>query len=73
MYVKVRATPGAKKESVEKISDTLFEIKVKERPQKNAANKRIVELVARHFCVSLGKVRIVNGHHHPSKLIYIEE
>ena len=73
MYIKIKATPGAKKESFEQKSETVFEIKVKERAQKNLANKRILELVAAHFKVPRGMVRIVSGHHSPLKLIFIEE
>jgi uncharacterized protein YggU (UPF0235/DUF167 family) len=36
------------------------------------ANIRVLELVAEHFKVPLNKVRIVNGHHHPSKLMVID-
>ena len=72
MYIKVKATPGAKKELFEKEKEGYFKISVKERAQKNMANRRIIELVARHFKVPLGKVRIVNGHRSPSKLLFIE-
>ena len=72
MYIKVRATAAARKESFTQKSSTVFEAKVKEPAQQNRANKRIIELVARHFGVRPGDVRIVNGHHHPSKLLYIE-
>lgn len=37
------------------------------------ANKRVLELIAEHFAIPVNKVRIVNGHKHPSKLLIIEE
>lgn len=70
-YIKVKTTPGAREEMFEQKSELVFEAKVKERPQNNRANKRIVELVAAHFKVPTKNVRIVNGHRHPSKLLYI--
>ncbi|MDP3726458.1 MAG: DUF167 domain-containing protein [bacterium] len=73
MYIKVHVTPGAKKESFEQKSETVFEVKIKERAQKNLANNRILELVAAHFKVQTRKVRMVSGHRHPSKLLFIEE
>ena len=73
MYIKVKATPGSKKESFEQTSKTVFKINVKERPQKNMANKKILELVAAHFKAPVKNVRIVHGHRHPSKLLFIEE
>lgn len=69
MYVKVRATAGAKREEFRKESDTHFSITVCEKAERNEANMRIRELVAHHFGVALGKVRIVNGHQSPSKLL----
>ena len=71
MYVKVRAISGSKKENFEKISEDTFKISVKEKAQANMANKRILELLANHFKVPTGKLRIINGHHSPSKLISI--
>lgn len=37
------------------------------------ANTKIVELLAEHFKISISRVRIINGHHHPSKLLIIED
>ena len=73
MYIKVKATPGAKKESFVQKNVTTFEIKVKEPARMNLANKRIIELIAAHFKKTIEKVRMVNGHRHSSKLLYIEE
>ena len=72
VYIKVKATPGARKELLEKEEEDVFRISVKEPAQRNFANKRIVELIARYFKVPLGKVRIINGHHHPSKLLSVD-
>ncbi|KKR62084.1 MAG: hypothetical protein UV43_C0010G0020 [Parcubacteria group bacterium GW2011_GWF2_42_7] len=36
------------------------------------ANAQVLELVAEHFKVPKNKVRIVNGHRHPSKLLVVE-
>ena len=73
MYIKAKVTPEAKKESFEKMSDDTFQISVKEKAQANMANKRVLELLANHFKVPTGKLRIINGHHSPSKLISILE
>ncbi len=73
VYIKVKATPGAKKESFEEEKKDVFRISVKEKAERNQANDRIRELIAKHFKVSLNAVRIVNGHRHPSKLLFIEK
>ena len=71
MYIKVRVTAGAKKESFEKVSDDHFVVSVKEPAEQNRANKRVIELVALHFGVPTGKVRLISGHHSPSKIVDI--
>ena len=79
MYIKVIVAAGAKRESLKKKkslnsaqdkADT-FEVSVKEKTERNMANERVVELVAEHFKVQTNKVRIINGHHRPHKLISI--
>jgi len=80
-YVHVKVTAGVKKEVFSPRLDKAgqvksadhFEIAVKEKAERNMANIRVVELVAEHFKMPKNKVRIVNGHHHPSKLLIIED
>ncbi|MDR3519545.1 MAG: DUF167 domain-containing protein [Candidatus Pacebacteria bacterium] len=81
-YIHVAVTAGAKKESFSprrsgatgvKPSKDHFEISVKEKAERNMANTRVLEIIAEHFNVPKNKVRIINGHRHPSKLLVIEE
>ena len=55
MYVKVKVTPGSKKELFTKISDDHFEASVKEKAERNMANDRVRELVALHFGIPTKK------------------
>ncbi len=71
MYIKVRAKTGQKKESVEQLTPSGFKISVKEKPERNSANARIVKLIAERLGVPAKKVRIVSGHRAPSKLLSI--
>lgn len=72
-YIHVKVTADARKESWKEKSEDHFEVSVKEKAERNMANERVLELVAEHFEVPLNKVRIVNGHKHPSKLLVIEQ
>lgn len=79
MYIHVKVTAGARKESFsprqlagKPKSEDHFEISVKEKAEGNRANIRVLEILASHFMVPVSKVRIINGHHHPSKLLIIE-
>ncbi|KKT01262.1 MAG: YggU family protein [Candidatus Nomurabacteria bacterium GW2011_GWF2_43_8] len=71
-YLHVKVSAGARRESFKQKSEDHFEISVREKAERNLANARVLELVASHFKVSVNKVRIVNGHHHPSKLLVVE-
>ena len=73
MYIKVKVTPDAKKEKFEQIKEDLFEISVKEKPKQNIANKRVQELIARHFGIIKGRVKIISGHRSPTKIISINK
>lgn len=72
IYIHVKVTAGARKESWKQKSEDHFEVSVKEKAEHNLANMRVLELVAEYFKVPPNKVRIVNGHRHPSKLIVME-
>lgn len=72
MYIKVRAFPKSKNEIVKKISEDTYEIHIKEKAERNMANKRIIEIIASELYVDEGKVRIINGHHNTSKMLSIK-
>ncbi len=71
MHIKVKVTTGAKKEKIEIKKQDVFVITVGEKAERNMANKRVRELVAEHFKVSIGKVKIISGHHSPSKILEV--
>lgn len=72
MYIKVKVTPGSKKENLEKVLEDQFKISVKENAKMNMANRRVIELIAQNFGVLPGKVRLISGHHSPSKILNVE-
>lgn len=72
MYIKVIATPGGRKESMAETSDRVFSITVREPAERNQANTRIRELLALHFMVPPGKVRILTGHRSHVKMLSID-
>lgn len=72
IYVKVVVNAGAKKEKFDQKSKDHFEISVKEKAEKNMANKKVIEIIALFYNVSIKKVRIINGHHHPHKLLVVD-
>lgn len=71
MYIKVKVISGARKEIIEKESIDHYTISVREKAERNMANERVCEIIAHELSVGRGAVRIINGHHSPSKLLSI--
>ncbi|MFZ1020089.1 MAG: DUF167 family protein [Minisyncoccia bacterium] len=72
-YIHVKVVSSASQELFRQKSKDHFEIFVKEKAERNMANARVIQLLALHFKVAKLKIRIVNGHHHPSKLLVVED
>ncbi len=70
MFIHVKVTAGRKEEKIEKKSDTQFVVFVREKAERNMANKRIIEIFREMY--GTGKVWITNGHHSTSKLLSVD-
>lgn len=64
--------PGARREHVTKVDDTTFNISVREPAERNMANKRIREILARELGVPVNQVSMLTGHRSSSKMYSIE-
>lgn len=71
MYIHVKANAGAKSEEVVKVDENHFKIKIKEKAERNMANKRIIEILVKYF--DTNNIRLINGHNSPSKLFAIDK
>lgn len=69
MYIKVRVKTGQSAEKVVVQSSTHFIVSLKEKPERNLANKRIIEIFQERYKTK--NVRIINGAHQPSKLLSV--
>ena len=72
LYVKAVVNTNSKKDSILAKSSDHFEISVKDKAEKNMANRKVIELLASYFKISSNKIRIINGHHHPHKLLVVD-
>ena len=72
MYIKVRATPKAKKETREKKAADHFLIAVKEPAERGGANARVREILAEEFQIPIARVRLISGHTSPSKIFSVD-
>lgn len=69
MYLKIKVVPDSKKEKVEKLKDDEYRMWVKVPAENNLANSRVIELCKEMFPGT--SVRIISGHHSPSKILSI--
>lgn len=70
-HVRVRVTAGARNERVSRMEDGSFKMAVREPAENNAANARVIELLALHLGVRPQAIRMINGHHRASKLFEV--
>jgi len=73
MYIKVRVIAGAKKETLEKTKEDTYKISVKEPAERNLANHRVRDLLAKNLSLPVEKIRLISGHTSPSKIFSIYE
>lgn len=72
LHVRVRVTPGAKRESFTKDAErNVFLASVKEPAERNEANVRVQKLVAAFFGVPLKSARLLSGHRSMQKMFSI--
>jgi len=72
MKIFVKVKPNSKEESIKKLSETNFEICVKEPPVRGLANAAIIKTLARHFGVPPSAVKITSGHTSRQKIVEIK-
>lgn len=71
MYIKVRVIVEAKEDKIEEVAPNTFKVWTKMPAEQNLANKAIIDLVKNRFPEYNNDIRIVSGHHSPSKIISI--
>jgi len=72
--ITVKVFAGAKKEKVEKPDKNEgcdLRVFVREPAQKNMANRRVRELVARYYEVAITDVQLLTGHCSPKKRLSV--
>ena len=72
MKIFVKVKPNAKKELVEKIDETNFNVFLTAPPTEGKANKALIEALAEYFGVAKQRVKIVIGERAKQKIVSIE-
>ncbi len=69
MYLKVKVVPDAREEKVEQLKDDEYRVWVRVPAENNLANERVLQIFRLKYPGV--PVRIISGHHSPSKIISI--
>jgi uncharacterized protein (TIGR00251 family) len=72
MLIHVKVEAESKTDEILKKRETSYLVKVKAPRERNEANMSLLRLLAQYFAVPSNKVRIITGHHMPSKIVEIE-
>jgi len=72
VYIKVEVLAGVKEETVEKTATDSFVISVREKAERNMANRKVLELIRRELGGRVA-VKIISGHHSPRKILSVEK
>ena len=73
MRIAIRITPNASKDEISgREEDGRLKIKVQSPPVDGAANRRLIEFLAKSVGVSKSKVRIIRGDKSRNKIIEID-
>lgn len=73
VYIKITAVTGQKQDSIKDLGNGRFLVSVREKPEQNQANNKILDIVAEYFKIDSKKIRFISGHHKPSKILSISE
>lgn len=73
MLIHVKIFPDSNEDYVEAKSDVSYVVKVREKAERNEANLKMRQILAKHLNIEQHRIRIVTGHHSPSKIIEIKD
>lgn len=72
MKIFVTVKPNAKQGRLEKVSENIFLVWVKEKPQEGKANQATIEILSEHFGIAKSKVTLLKGQTSRQKVFEIE-
>jgi len=72
MKISVKVKPNARQEKIERINESHFLIRVKEKPQEGKANKAVIKVLAEYFGVPQSQVVLLKGQSSREKIFEIK-
>jgi uncharacterized protein (TIGR00251 family) len=72
MKISVKVKPNARQEKIEKVNESHFLIRVKEKPQEGKANKAVIKVLAEYFGVPQSQIVLLKGQSSREKIFEIK-
>jgi len=72
MKISVNAKPNAKQVKIERVNESHFLIRVKEKPQEGKANRAVIKALAEYFGIPQTDVALVQGQSSREKIFEIK-
>ncbi len=72
MKISVKVKPNARQEKIEKVNESHFLIRVKEKPQEGKANKAVIKVLSEYFGVPQSQVVLLKGQSSREKIFEIK-
>ena len=72
MFIKVKVFPGSKKNKIVDKSADSFEVHIKEKPERGLATKAVIKILANHFKITSGGIKLIKGARSRNKIFEIK-
>jgi len=72
MKISVNVKPNAKQVKIERVNESHFLIRVKEKPQEGKANRAVIKALAEYFGIPQADVVLVKGQSSREKIFEIK-
>jgi hypothetical protein len=72
MKISVNVKPNAKQVKIERVNESHFLIRVKEKPQEGKANRAVIKALAEYFRIPQADVALVKGQSSREKIFEIK-
>jgi len=74
VYIRVKVIPNSSQNQIQLMEDGItYKVKIKAVPEKNKANKELIEFLAKHFKVEKSNISIKSGNQSQIKLIQLDK
>ena len=72
MKITVKVKPNSRENSIKKLENGSFEVKVSVPPEKGKANQRVIELLSKELKIAKSRITLVKGETSKEKLFIAE-